>query len=85
MSFFNPFRSTPAKGTPTQGVGQYSERAAGKDQSRAGIPLELISYDTQTEKFQLGQEALQVLRSVRLSSEASFQARNHSLRDSCRE
>ena len=59
MSFFNPFRSTPGK---TDG---------GKKQSQAGVPLELISYDIKTEKFNLGREALQVLRSVRLSIKAT--------------
>ena len=53
MSFFNPFRGTPSK-----------EAGKPKAASGAGSPLELISYDTQTGKFQLGSKALEVLRSV---------------------
>jgi len=54
MSFFNPFR-----GTPSKEPGKPKAPAAG-----TGSPLELISYDTQTGKFQLGSKALEVLRSV---------------------
>ncbi len=53
MSFFNPFRGTPSK-----------EAGKPKATSGTGTPLELISYDTQTGKFQLGSKALEVLRSV---------------------
>lgn len=48
MSFLNPFRGS----------------SASKTKGTAGSPLELINYDTNTGKFNLGKEALDVLRSV---------------------
>jgi hypothetical protein len=64
MSFLNPFRGTSTK-----------EPSKSKATSGTGVPLELISYDTQTEKFQLGSKALEVLRSVSILS--TLQAFTH--------
>ena len=57
MSFLNPFaRSQKARGGPSS--------AQAPPTAQPGTPLELISYDTQSGKFFLGEDALEVLRKV---------------------
>ena len=68
MSFLNPFRGS----------------SANKAKGTAGSPLELINYDTNTGKFNLGKEALDVLRSVRVSHTFCRRTLGKEAAESCR-
>ena len=62
MSFFGAFsRGTPSKTAAVPGT---AGKADGAAVTSADSPLELISYNTQTGKFHVGEAAVQVLRKV---------------------
>ncbi len=67
MSFLNPFRGS----------------STSKAKGTAGSPLELINYDTSTGKFNLGKEALDVLRSVRVTSVNAGTTVLYNMEDQC--